>query len=108
MLEYYVERDCELMQINGLLDSKGYGVGLPKRRFKHVNENVKRNIIDSTFREPISSAILMLQEKTILTELKEKWWKEKRGGGECKGKEEKKTNELGLQNVRDFFCLYSN
>ena len=30
MLEYYVERDCELMQIGGLLDSKGYGIGLPK------------------------------------------------------------------------------
>ncbi len=30
MLEYYIERDCELMQIGGLLDSKGYGIGLPK------------------------------------------------------------------------------
>jgi hypothetical protein len=31
MLEYYIERDCELMQIGGLLDSKGYGISLPKR-----------------------------------------------------------------------------
>ncbi|VDM69299.1 unnamed protein product [Strongylus vulgaris] len=30
MLEYAVERDCELMQIGGLLDQKGYGIGLPK------------------------------------------------------------------------------
>ncbi|CAJ0596382.1 unnamed protein product [Cylicocyclus nassatus] len=62
MLEYAVERDCELMQIGGLLDQKGYGIGLPK---------------GSPFREEISRAILRLQEKTVLTELKEKWWKDK-------------------------------
>ena len=28
-LQYYMERDCELTQIGGLLDNKGYGVGLP-------------------------------------------------------------------------------
>jgi hypothetical protein len=27
--EYIRQRDCELMQIGGLLDSKGYGIGLP-------------------------------------------------------------------------------
>ena len=27
--EYVVERMCELTQIGGLLDNKGYGVGLP-------------------------------------------------------------------------------
>ncbi|KHJ97737.1 hypothetical protein OESDEN_02287 [Oesophagostomum dentatum] len=62
MLEYAVERDCELMQIGGLLDQKGYGIGLPK---------------GSPYREEISRAILQLQEKTVLTELKEKWWKDK-------------------------------
>ncbi|KIH46375.1 Ligand-gated ion channel, partial [Ancylostoma duodenale] len=30
MLEFAVERDCELMQVGGLLDQKGYGIGLPK------------------------------------------------------------------------------
>lgn len=60
MLEYAVERDCELMQIGGLIDQKGYGIGLPK---------------GSPYRELISTAILRLQEKTELTELKEKWWK---------------------------------
>ncbi len=33
MLEYYVERNCELTQIGGLLDSKGYGLGLPKGKW---------------------------------------------------------------------------
>ncbi len=27
--EYIRERDCELMQIGGLLDTKGYGIGTP-------------------------------------------------------------------------------
>ncbi|EYB97032.1 hypothetical protein Y032_0143g2350, partial [Ancylostoma ceylanicum] len=62
MLEFAVERDCELMQVGGLLDQKGYGIGLPK---------------GSPYREEISRAILRLQEKTVLTELKEKWWKDK-------------------------------
>ena len=28
-LKYYMARNCELTQIGGLLDNKGYGVGLP-------------------------------------------------------------------------------
>ena len=28
-IEHVVERECELMQIGGLLDSKGYGIALP-------------------------------------------------------------------------------
>ena len=29
MNEYARQRDCELMQVGGLLDSKGYGIGTP-------------------------------------------------------------------------------
>ena len=28
-VEYIVERQCDLTQIGGLLDSKGYGIALP-------------------------------------------------------------------------------
>ena len=28
-VEYVIERNCELTQIGGLLDSKGYGIALP-------------------------------------------------------------------------------
>ena len=33
--DYVRQRDCELMQVGGLLDSKGYGIGTPtgKRDF---------------------------------------------------------------------------
>lgn len=30
MLDYNVQRDCNLTQIGGLLDSKGYGIATPK------------------------------------------------------------------------------
>jgi len=30
MLDYEVQRDCNLTQIGGLLDSKGYGIATPK------------------------------------------------------------------------------
>ena len=46
-VEYIVERSCDLTQIGGLLDSKGYGIALPP---------------NSPFRTPLSSAILQLQE----------------------------------------------
>lgn len=28
-IEYVIERDCDLTQIGGLLDSKGYGIAMP-------------------------------------------------------------------------------
>lgn len=28
-IEYITQRNCELMQIGGLLDSKGFGIGTP-------------------------------------------------------------------------------
>ena len=29
-IEYHIERFCDLRQLGGLLDSKGYGIALPK------------------------------------------------------------------------------
>ena len=52
--EYARAIDCELMQIGGLLDTKGYGIGTPA---------------GSPWREKISNAILQLQENGELQEL---------------------------------------
>ena len=42
-IEYHVERYCELKQLGGLLDSKGYGIALPKgRHFLFVGYNTLR------------------------------------------------------------------
>ena len=38
---------------------------------------------DSPYLRPLSQAILKLQESGILHSLKDKWWKQKRGGGAC-------------------------
>lgn len=100
-IEYTVERNCELMQIGGLLDSKGYGIGLRKRRSNEYNIKYIL-VVDSPYTEAITSAILKLQENTELTALKMKWWKSQRGGGQCKGLDSKGSgnhNELGLKNV---------
>ncbi|XP_011503994.1 PREDICTED: glutamate receptor ionotropic, kainate 2-like, partial [Ceratosolen solmsi marchali] len=68
-IEYVIERNCELTQIGGLLDSKGYGIAMPP---------------NSPYRTAISGAILKLQEEGKLHILKTKWWKEKHGGGSCR------------------------
>ena len=42
-IEYNVERNCELTQIGGLLDSKGYGIALPKGN-SPTNSNMEYSI----------------------------------------------------------------
>lgn len=74
MLEYYMERDCQLQSIGGLLDSKGYGIALPK---------------GSPLRDILSRTVLQLQERTILEALKSKWWKDMRDGPSCSPQMEK-------------------
>ena len=50
-IEYYTQRNCDLMQVGGLLDSKGYGIGLPP---------------NSKIRELLSETILQLQDSQVL------------------------------------------
>ena len=51
MLDWLVQRDCNLTQIGGLVDNKGYGIATPK---------------GSKWRDKISQAILLLQEKSSI------------------------------------------
>ncbi|CAH1126003.1 unnamed protein product [Ceutorhynchus assimilis] len=92
-IEYIIERNCELTQVGGMLDSKGYGIAMPP---------------NSPFRTAISGAILKLQEEGKLHILKTRWWKEKRGGGACRDEATKTSstaNELGLANVGGVFVV---
>ncbi|XP_043863083.1 uncharacterized protein LOC6585822 isoform X11 [Drosophila mojavensis] len=85
MLDYAVQRDCNLTQIGGLLDSKGYGIATPK---------------GSPWRDKISLAILELQEKGIIQILYDKWWKNT--GDVCNRDDkskESKANALGVENI---------
>ena len=91
-VEYIVERHCELTQIGSLLDSKGYGIALPPSiKILHarvmsypISCLVTYSLSASPYRTTISSAILQLQEGGKLHMLKEKWWKQRKGGGKCK------------------------
>ncbi|XP_049838250.1 glutamate receptor ionotropic, kainate 2-like isoform X1 [Schistocerca gregaria] len=91
MLDYIVQRDCNLTQIGGLLDSKGYGIATP---------------MGSPWRDKISLAILELQEKGEIQILYDKWWKNP--GDTCtrteKGKESK-ANALGVDNIGGVFVV---
>ena len=81
-LEYQIERNCELTQVGGLLDSKSYGVALAR---------------NSRLRAPVSSAIIRLQESGVIAKLKRKWWREERGGGACAAEEKSATGGVRTQ-----------
>ena len=51
MLDWLVQRDCNLTQVGGLVDNKGYGIATPK---------------GSRWKDKISKAILLLQEKSAI------------------------------------------
>ncbi|KAJ8939711.1 hypothetical protein NQ318_009811 [Aromia moschata] len=92
-IEYVTERHCTLAQVGGLLDDKGYGIAMKK---------------DSPYRNGLSRAVLKLQETGKLTELKIKWWKEKKGGGKCASKSEGgEATALDLANVGGVFLVLS-
>ncbi|CAH2217451.1 jg24006, partial [Pararge aegeria aegeria] len=83
MLDHRVQRDCNLTQIGGLLDSKGYGIATWK---------------GSPWRDRISLAILELQEKGVIQILYDKWWKNT--GDVCnRDGKDSKANPLGVQNI---------
>ncbi|XP_067617877.1 glutamate receptor ionotropic, kainate 2 isoform X2 [Eurosta solidaginis] len=67
-IEYITERRCSLTQVGSLLDEKGYGIAMRK---------------NWPYRDILSQAVLELQEQGVLSKMKTKWWKEKRGGGAC-------------------------
>ncbi|CAG5135909.1 unnamed protein product [Candidula unifasciata] len=89
MIDYQVQRDCELMQVGGQLDSKGYGIGLP---------------MNSPYRDKLSMAILALQENGKIQMLYNKWWKDTSTCSRDDTKESK-ANALGLENVGGIFVV---
>ncbi|XP_032820591.2 glutamate receptor ionotropic, kainate 5 isoform X2 [Petromyzon marinus] len=86
MNEYHRQRNCNLTQIGGLLDTKGYGIGMP---------------LGSPFRDDITLAILQLQENNRIEILKRKWWE----GGSCPKEEDHRAKGLGLENIGGIFVV---
>uniref|UniRef100_A0AAY4DCU3 Glutamate receptor n=1 Tax=Denticeps clupeoides TaxID=299321 RepID=A0AAY4DCU3_9TELE len=85
-IEYISQRNCNLTQVGGLIDSKGYGVGTP---------------IGSPYRDKVTIAILQLQEEGKLHMMKEKWW---RGSG-CPEEDNKEASALGVENIGGIFIV---
>jgi len=85
-IEYFTERFCDVMQIGGMLDSKGYGIAMRP---------------GSPYQAVLTQAVLKMQETNILLKLKTKWWKAKEP---CKV-ELPATVELGIDNVGGIFVV---
>lgn len=91
MLDYLVQRDCNLTQVGGLLDSKGYGIATP---------------MGSPWRDKISLCILDMQEKGEIQMLYDKWWKKK--GDTCERDDKNKNskaNALGVDSIGGVFVV---
>ncbi|XP_068454935.1 glutamate receptor ionotropic, kainate 5-like, partial [Clinocottus analis] len=86
MNEYYRSLDCNLTQIGGLLDTKGYGIGMP---------------LGSPYRDEITLGILQLQESNRLEILKRRWWE----GGQCPKEEDHRAKGLGMENIGGIFVV---
>ncbi|KAJ8687136.1 hypothetical protein QAD02_022930 [Eretmocerus hayati] len=89
-IEYQMARHCELQKIGPLLDNKGYGIATPP---------------NSPYRTLISVAILHLQNKGELQQLKQKWW---RSNVTCETEdstEKEDTNKLGMSHVAGVFLV---
>ncbi|OAD62633.1 Glutamate receptor, ionotropic kainate 2 [Eufriesea mexicana] len=90
-IEYIVERYCNVTQIGGLLDAKGYGIAMKKY---------------SPYRHALNTAVLKLQQSGLITELKKKWWTQKHGGGTCREDGgQSQAEELDLDNVGGVFLV---
>lgn len=91
-IEYEVQRNCDLQQIGGSLDQKGYGIATPP---------------ESPFRGFLNDAILELQEKGRLAELKKRWWKDRviEKGIICPDDSKPPGMELDVGNVGGVFVV---
>ncbi|XP_042896248.1 glutamate receptor ionotropic, kainate 2-like [Parasteatoda tepidariorum] len=90
-IEYKTERECNLTQVGSPLDSKSYGIAIKKDRHK--------------LRDWLSKGVLKLTEEGKLHTFKERWWKQKKGGGSCVVSSSGSVTELGLGNVGGVFLV---
>lgn len=106
-------RNCELTSIGGLLDSKGYGFGVPQSN--EIIDHMKRFLIyfivlfpfiDSPYRDILSDTILKLQDEGLIQKYYNKWWKEA-ANLKCDQEDKRKdiASELGFANIGGIFVI---
>ncbi|KAH0631691.1 hypothetical protein JD844_006148 [Phrynosoma platyrhinos] len=115
MNEYHRRLNCNLTQIGGLLDTKGYGIGMPlglqpsgQQDRGPVAARCRGSHFlpfwpppGSPFRDEITLAILQLQENNRLEILKRKWWE----GSKCPKEEDHRAKGLGMENIGGIFVV---
>ncbi|XP_026748973.2 glutamate receptor ionotropic, kainate 2-like isoform X1 [Galleria mellonella] len=91
-IEYFRQRDCRLKMVGNKLDSKEYGIAMPK--------NYPRKAW-------IDNAILSLQEMGKLTALQKKWWEEEGDSKHCdkNAKNEDDGGSLQMKNTSGIFLV---
>nr|APC94353.1 ionotropic receptor 8 [Pyrrhalta aenescens] len=90
-IEYEIQRKCDLHQVGDKLDEKGYGIAMRK---------------NSTYRNSLSTAILLMQNSGKIDEFKRKWWEERKGGGQCPSDAENgDATPLNLKGVEGVFWV---
>ncbi|XP_013191608.2 glutamate receptor ionotropic, kainate 2 [Amyelois transitella] len=91
-IEYYIQRNCDLKMVGSKLDSKEYGIAMPK--------NYPR-------KEWIDNAILSLQELGVLTALEKKWWEDEDNEKRCQDrpKVEDDGGSLQMKNTSGIFMV---
>ncbi|XP_033958833.1 glutamate receptor ionotropic, kainate 3 [Pseudochaenichthys georgianus] len=85
-IDYITQRNCNLTQVGGLIDSKGYGIGTPQ---------------GSPYRDKITMAILNILEDGRLHMLRQKWW----SVSSCLDEERHETGPLGIHNLGGLFIV---
>ncbi|CDQ72280.1 unnamed protein product [Oncorhynchus mykiss] len=86
-IDYITQRNCNLTQVGGVIDSKGYGIGTP---------------MGSPYRDKVTIAILSILEDGRLHMLKEKWW----SGSSCLDEERReKAGPMGIPNLGGIFIV---
>ncbi|KAK6326114.1 hypothetical protein J4Q44_G00017590 [Coregonus suidteri] len=89
-IDYITRQNCNLTQVGGIIDSKGYGIGTP---------------MGSPYRDKVTIAILSILEDGRLHMLKEKWW----SGSSCLDEEHRESaGPMGIQNLGGIFIVLAS
>ncbi|XP_075975522.1 glutamate receptor ionotropic, kainate 2-like [Anticarsia gemmatalis] len=91
-IEYFINRDCDLKMVGSKLDSKEYGIAMPKNY-------PRKGMVDN--------AILYLQEKGKLEVMKNKWWIKEDNNKTCEDSadEEDNSGSLQMKNTSGIFLV---
>nr|QZH55031.1 ionotropic glutamate receptor 9 [Achelura yunnanensis] len=93
-IDYYTNRYCKLKSVGNKLDSKEYGIAMPK---------------NSPHRLHIDNAILALQESSELENLQKKWWADDDNPERCQDKEKQESTDnngsMQMENTSGIFLV---